>query len=64
MLICARTQSAKAHCGDSFVKSRENLRVSDRCCDAVPVHVGSQVRTDTREDDVDPLAAQIIEQIA
>jgi hypothetical protein len=46
------------------VKCRENPRFPDRYCDAVPVHVGSQVRTDTREDHVDPLAAQIVEQIA
>ena len=59
-----RPERAKAHCGDSFVKCRENLRLTDRCRDAVPVHVGSQVWIDTREDHVDPLAVQIIEQIA
>ena len=62
--ICARAKSAKAHRSDSFVKRRENLRFPDRCRDAVPVHVGSQVRTDTREDHADPLAVQFIEQIA
>jgi cystathionine beta-lyase/cystathionine gamma-synthase len=62
--ICAGAKSAKAHRSDSFVKRRENLRFPDRCRDAVPVHVGSQVRTDTCEDHADPLAPQIVEQIA
>src|SRR5262249_20896489 len=58
--ICTR---AKPHCSDSFVKRRENMLVSDRCRHAMPVHVGSQVWIDTCKGRLDPLAAQMLEQI-
>jgi len=43
------------------MERRENLRLANRGGDAVPVHVGPQVRTDTCEDQAHPLARQIIE---
>jgi hypothetical protein len=48
---------------DRFVECRENPRRADRCRDVMSVHVGPKVRTDTCEDNADPLACQIIEQI-
>jgi hypothetical protein len=46
------------------VERRENPRLADRRCDAVPVQVRPQVWTDTREDHAHPLAHDISEQIA
>jgi hypothetical protein len=46
------------------VECRKNPGLADSCCDLVSVHVGSKVRTDTCEDDADPLVRQIVEQIA
>ena len=53
-----------AHRSDGFVGCRENPRLAERRRDAVPVHVGPKLRADAREDHADPLARQIIEQIA
>jgi len=53
-----------AHRSDGFVGCRENPRLAERRRDAVPVHVGPKVRANAREDHADPLARQIIEQIA
>lgn len=61
--LCAPRRAA-AHRGDGFVECRENPRLADRRCDVMSVHVGPKVPTDTREDHADPLARQIIEQIA
>ncbi len=55
---------ATAHRRDGFVECRENPRLADSRCDVMSVHVGPKVRTNTCEDDADPLARQIIEQIA
>jgi hypothetical protein len=60
--LCAKARR-RAHRGDGFVECRENPRLADRRCDVMSVHVGPKVPTD-REDHADPLARQLIEQIA
>ena len=60
--MCPRV--ATAYRRDSFVECRENPRLTDSCHDAVSLHIGTKVRADTSEDDGNPMARQIIEQIA
>ena len=60
--ICSKRTTA--HRCDGFVECRENPHLADSRCDAVSVHVGPKVWTDTCENDADALARQIFEQIA
>ena len=49
---------------NAFVQCRKNPRLADRRGNAVAIHIGSKIRTDTREDDADLSLRQIAEQIA
>ena len=46
------------------MKRGENPHLADRRYKVMPVHVGSEIRTDTCEDDVDPSVRQLLKQIA
>src|SRR3974390_202882 len=62
-LIGGGVNGAGTHRVDCFVKRRKNPRLPDRWRDAMPIHVGSQVRTDACKDHLYMLLVQFSEEI-